>query len=102
MLPSEVTEEDFRESNTYHQRMNKEALRLIEGAERFIIFGCSLSVLDIELHFLLTDGFENTDNPKEILVCDFNHNSITNLLEFNFPHCRGKIKNIPTNINTKD
>lgn len=91
LLPSEVTEEPYRDSGLQGS-LNGSAMHLLEKAERLIITGTSLNVLDVELHFILTDGFWGTDNPQEIIVIDRNPDPIYNLLCFYFPHLTKKMR----------
>jgi hypothetical protein len=72
-LPTENIIEPYRDGNSESKEHVTGAARLmsvLQGTERLVIYGLSLSALDIELSILISEGFQGVDSLREIVIVD--------------------------------
>lgn len=93
-LPTETIEEPYRDEDNeseLHRRMAGNLLSVLQNTDRLVIYGLSLSPLDIEIALLLVDGFHNTNLPSEVVVIDLEPALIVERLHYlgitKIPHC---------------
>lgn len=93
-LPTENIVEQYRHENDeseLHSFTAGHLLSVLQNTDRLIIYGLSLSPLDVELALLLVDGFHNTNLPSEVVVIDLNPALIVERLHYlgitKIPHC---------------
>lgn len=89
-LPSEMIEEGYRKRANLevpYDRVAGEAMSWLQDyGERLVIYGLSLSPLDVELGHLIADGFFDTSNPKSVVIVDPNYELVKQRLCFLLPH----------------
>ena len=89
-LPSEMIEEGYRKRanlEVSYGRMAGKAMSWLENyGERLVIYGLSLSPLDVELGLLISDGFVDTSNPKSVVIVDPDYEPVKQRLCFLLPH----------------
>ncbi|MCW7475579.1 AbiH family protein [Leptospira levettii] len=72
-LPTEVIEENYRKPH-FQRNITGQTMHLLENIDKLIIYGLSLSPLDIELSFILSDTFTEDSPLKEINIFDKKNN----------------------------
>ncbi len=68
-LPTEVIEENYRNPNS-HIVKTGQAMDMLERINKLYIYGLSLSPLDIELSFILSDTYTENSHIDEITIFD--------------------------------
>jgi hypothetical protein len=89
-LPSEGIEEGYRKRaklEVPYDRLAWEFMSCLQDyGERLVIYGLSLSPLDVELVHLIADGFAGTSNPKSVVIVDPKYEPVKKRLCFLLPH----------------
>ena len=88
-LPSEMIEEGYRKRANLeapHGEVAGLAMSWFQDySDRLVIYGLSLSPLDVELVLVIADGFYGTSNPKSVVIVDPNYELVKQRFCFFFP-----------------
>ena len=91
-LPSETIEESYRQRAKLeipYGKVTGMAISWLQGyGKRIVIYGLSLSPLDVELGLIIADSFSDTSNPKSIIIVDPDYESVKQRLCFLLPHVK--------------
>lgn len=89
-LPSETIEERYRKRANLEAPLDMAAALamkwLQDYGDRLVIYGLSLSPLDVELGLVIADGFHGTSHPKSAVIVDPDYEVVKQRLRFFVPH----------------
>lgn len=92
-LPTETIEEPYRDKpdSGLHASRAGDLMSVLQKTDRLVVYGLSLSPLDVELGLLIVGGFHETSLPTEVIVIDPNHELVAERLHYlgirNIPNC---------------
>ena len=83
-LPTETIEEPYRDKpdSGLHASLAGGLMSVLQTTDRLVVYGLSLSPLDVELGLLIVGGFHETSLPAEVIVIDPNHALVTERLHY--------------------
>jgi hypothetical protein len=92
-LPTESIIEPYRPysaESCLHGRIAGGLMSVLQDTNKLVIYGLSLSPLDVELDLVIADGFKDTSNPKSAIIVDPEHEFVKERLCFFLPDVEPK------------
>lgn len=93
-LPTESIVEPYRPytaESRLHGAIAGKLMSILQDTNQLVIYGLSLSPLDVELGLVIRDGFANTVLPDKVVVIDCNPHLVVERLQYlgieNTPDC---------------
>ena len=84
-LPTESIVEPYRSGSVescLHGGIAGGLMSVLQNTNRLVIYGLSLSPLDVELGLVICDGFHNTRLPDEVIVIDVYPSLVVDRLQY--------------------